>query len=235
MHYERRHVTAGSRLKRAASQSAELSARPGYGAPCRIPPRLTYPSPGVRHHSQSTHACLQCALLSRTAKRGAFVDNGRAHRLGSPPERRPGALEPLRMNRLLLTFMPASPCPPCLRAPRASRSSTRARPSTWSIGFSVGGGYDLYARHLARLHGQAHPRQSDHRAAEHAGRGLAEGGELHLHGGAEGRHLLRHLRPHHRHQSAAGKRRDLRRHQVLLARQRHRRRLASASPGTPPR
>ena len=73
-------------------------------------------------------------------------------------------------------------------------------------------------------HRQAHPRQSDHRAAEHGGRGQPARGELHLHGGAEGRHRVRHLRPHHRHQSAAGKRRDLRRHQVHLARQRHRRR-----------
>ena len=75
------------------------------------------------------------------------------------------------------------------------------------------------------LHRQAHPRQPDRRAAEHAGRGLAQGGELHLQAAPKDGTYLRHLRPHHRHQSAAGKRRDLRRHQILLARQRHRRRL----------
>ena len=44
-----------------------------------------------------------------------------------------------------------------LRSAGASRISTRARPSSLLIGFCVGGGYDLYARHLARYIGKHIP------------------------------------------------------------------------------
>ena len=124
----------------------------------------------------------------------------------------------------------------CARLPRLHGSvrSARERPERRGIlqGQDHQSGDRLFGRRRLRPlrpasrppHGQAHSRQPGDRAAEHGGRGQPARGELHLHRGAEGRHGVRHLRPHHRHQSAAGKRRDLRRHQVLLDRQRHRRR-----------
>ena len=47
------------------------------------------------------------------------------------------------------------------------------------IGYSVGSGYDLYARLLARFIG-IHPRPSDRPRAEHAGRGQPEGRDVPL-------------------------------------------------------
>ena len=55
-------------------------------------------------------------------------------------------------------------------APKASRTSTAARSSRCDQLQSVGGGYDLYARTLARHMGKHMPGQSGDRAAEHAGR-----------------------------------------------------------------
>ena len=52
---------------------------------------------------------------------------------------------------LLMLDAPAEP------RRKASRSSTRARRINLAIGFSVGGGYDLYARHLARHIGKHIP------------------------------------------------------------------------------
>ena len=97
---------------------------------------------------------------------------------------------------------------------------------TLAIGFTPGGGYDLYARHLARHMGKHIPGNPTIVPQNMAGAGSPARRELHLFGGAEGRHRVRHLRAHHRAQSAAGERRDLRRHQVHLARQRHQRHLA---------
>ena len=48
----------------------------------------------------------------------------------------------------------------------------RGKTITLMVGYSAGGGYDTYARILARHIGQAHPRQSLHRRAEAARRGL---------------------------------------------------------------
>ena len=65
------------------------------------------------------------------------------------------------------------------------------------VSYGPGGGYDVYARVLARHIGQAHPRQSEHRGAEHAGRGLAARRQLPLQRRAQGRHHVRHLRTQH--------------------------------------
>ena len=82
-----------------------------------------------------------------------------------------------------------------LRAPRRrggagcrSSSSTRASRSRWSSARRAGGGYDTYARLLARHFGDAHPRQSDRRGAEHERRRIQPRRRLHLFGRAEGRH-----------------------------------------------
>ena len=86
-----------------------------------------------------------------------------------------------------------------------SKPSTRASRSTLIVGSSAGGGYDTYARLLARHLGDAHPRQSVDRGAEHERRGQQPRGRLHLFGGAEGRH--RHRRDLSRRDSAAAARR----------------------------
>jgi tripartite-type tricarboxylate transporter receptor subunit TctC len=93
-----------------------------------------------------------------------------------------------------------------------------------AIGFSVGGGYDLYARHLARHMGKHIPGNPAIVPQNMAGAGSLRAANFIYTAAPKDGTGVRHLRPHHRHQSAAGKRRDLRRHQVLLARQRHRRR-----------
>ena len=76
------------------------------------------------------------------------------------------------MNRLLptLTFIALSALP--ARA-QSVEEFYKGKTINLAIGFSVGGGYDLYARHLARHMGKHIPGNPDHRAAEHAGRGLA--------------------------------------------------------------
>ena len=66
------------------------------------------------------------------------------------------------------------------------------------IGFSSGGGYDLYGRTLARYLGRHIPGNPQDRAAEHAGRGLAQAGQLSLQRRAEGRHRDRYFRAGHR-------------------------------------
>ncbi len=48
------------------------------------------------------------------------------------------------------------------------------------IGYAPGGGYDVYARALARHMGAPHPGQSVDRGAEHARRGQHQGRELSL-------------------------------------------------------
>ena len=102
------------------------------------------------------------------------------------------------------------------------------RGKTINIYRRLGGGRRL-RRLCARArppHGQIHPRQSDHRAAEHAGRGRQQGGRLHLFGRAEGRH--RHRRDlSRRHPRAAARRHadPARSGEVHLRRQRQQRRL----------
>ena len=59
------------------------------------------------------------------------------------------------------------------------------------VGSAPGGGYDAYGRLLAQYMKPAHPGQSDHRGAEHAGRRLAGRRQLHLQRGAQGRHRHR--------------------------------------------
>ena len=71
------------------------------------------------------------------------------------------------------------------------------------IGYSVGGAYDLYARHARAAHRQAYSRQSDGAAEELRGRGQPAAGELALQRRRQGRHGVRHHRPRHRLRSAA--------------------------------
>jgi len=52
------------------------------------------------------------------------------------------------------------------------------------IGYSVGGGYDTYARMLSRYLGDHIPGRPKRGAAEHAGRRQRQGGQLYLWGGA---------------------------------------------------
>ena len=56
------------------------------------------------------------------------------------------------------------------------------------IGVGVGGEYDIQARLVVAPHRQAHPRQPDHRGAEHDRRRRAEDDQLPLQRRAEGRH-----------------------------------------------
>ena len=94
------------------------------------------------------------------------------------------------------------------------------------VGSSAGGGYDTYARLLARHFGQRHPRQSDRGGAEHERRRLQPRRGLHLFGRAEGRHRDRRDLPR-RGAAAAAERRAgaARSEQARLSRQRQQRRL----------
>jgi len=93
------------------------------------------------------------------------------------------------------------------------------------IGFSVGGGYDLYGRLVARHIGR-HIRAGECRAAEHDGRRESPRRTIYLFGRAQGRHRDRHFRPHHRdHAAVDACFSAIRRHQVHLARQRNQRSL----------
>ncbi len=89
-----------------------------------------------------------------------------------------------------------SPAPPPRRTWRAS---TRARPCGIVVGFSSGGGYDLYARAARAPPRPLHSRQSDGRGAEHAGRREPEVGAISHRRRADRRHADHHLqsRPDH--------------------------------------
>ena len=63
----------------------------------------------------------------------------------------------------------------------------KGRTITLAIGYSVGGGYDLYARLVAAYLGRHIPGNPDSGAAEHARRRQPQGRELHLFGRAQGR------------------------------------------------
>ena len=86
------------------------------------------------------------------------------------------------------------------------------------IGYGPGGGYDLYGRLVAEFLPRHHPRQSDDRAAEHAGRRQLRRRQVHGRGRAQGRHRVRQpradagARQHDQHH------RQARRHQVPLSR-----------------
>ena len=99
----------------------------------------------------------------------------------------------------------------------------RGRTIQLLIGFGPTGGYDTYARTLARHMGKHIPGNPDDRAAEHAGRGFAESRELHLQCRAQGRHRDRDLRARASDGEAAGPHRGpgLRRDEIHLDRQHH--------------
>ena len=59
------------------------------------------------------------------------------------------------------------------------------------VGAPPGGGYDIYARAVARHLGRHIPGRAERRGQEHAGRRLRQGRAIHLHHRAEGRHLDR--------------------------------------------
>ena len=71
------------------------------------------------------------------------------------------------------------------------------------VGSAVGGGYDLYARALARQFGQPHPRQSHDHRAEPAGRRRHGDGQPALQPGAPGRHRDRRAAQRHPHRAHA--------------------------------
>ena len=122
----------------------------------------------------------------------------------------------------LLPLLPAR----CPAQAQSVEEFYKGKTITLAIGFTPGGGYDLYARHLARHMSKYIPGRPTIVPQNMAGAGQPARRELHLLGGAQGRHRVRHLRAHHRHQPAARERRHLRRHQVHLARQRDQRHLA---------
>ena len=98
----------------------------------------------------------------------------------------------------------------------------RGRTVTILVGFTAGGGYDLYARLLGPPHRPAHPGQSHDRGAEHAGRRLHEGHAVCLRRRRQGRPDARDRQPRHGHRAAA-QRRQLRSDQTDLARHHHQR------------
>ena len=65
------------------------------------------------------------------------------------------------------------------------------------VSYGPGGGYDVYARVLARHIGRHIPGNPIDRGAEHAGRRLAARRQLPLQRRAQGRHDVRHLRAQH--------------------------------------
>ena len=92
------------------------------------------------------------------------------------------------------------------------------------IGYSVGGGYDLYARMIARHLGKHIPGQSDGGAEEHGGRRQPAADQLALQRRPQGRHRDRRQQPRRGVRSAARPEgRAIRRHQVHLDRQRQQR------------
>ena len=82
----------------------------------------------------------------------------------------------------------------------------KGRQITVIVGSSPGGGYDIYARLLARHHGQIHPRQSQHRREQHARRRQQRRGRAYLQRRAEGRHLHRRAAEQRHHGRAVRRR-----------------------------
>ena len=67
----------------------------------------------------------------------------------------------------------------------------KGRQITVIVGSSAGGGYDIYARLLARHMPQIHPGQSQHDRDQHARRRQQRRGRAYLQRCAEGRHFHR--------------------------------------------
>ena len=104
---------------------------------------------------------------------------------------------------------------------------------TLVIGYSVGGGYDLYGRLLARHIGKYIPGKPDDRAAEHDRRRQPARRAASSTPPRPRTAPFRHLRAHaSRPRRCWRRQRAVRRHQVHLARQHHQRRQTCASPGT---
>ena len=93
------------------------------------------------------------------------------------------------------------------------------------VGFSSGGGYDLYARTLARHMGKHIPGNPTLVPQNMPGAGSLKAANYLYNVAAEGRHRVRHFRPRHSDGAAARPHRGraIRRYQIHLDRQRHRR------------
>ena len=96
---------------------------------------------------------------------------------------------------------------------------------TLAIGFTPGGGYDLYARHLARHMGKHIPGRPTIVPQNMAGAGSLRAANFIYSAAPKDGTAFGTFARTTGHQAAAGKRRHLRRHQVHLARQRHQRHL----------
>ena len=92
-------------------------------------------------------------------------------------------------------------------APATAQDYYAGRTIEFIVGGDSGGGYDIYARAVARHLGASHPRQSEHRGQEHARRRLDARRHLHLDRRAQGRRQRRradagrHRRPAARRQA----------------------------------
>ena len=104
-----------------------------------------------------------------------------------------------------------------------------------AISFSVGGGYDLYARTLARHMGKYIPGNPAIVPQNMPGAGGLRVAQFFYSAAPQRRPDLRHLHAHGRHRAAVRSDPEIRQREVHLARRHHRIRSACASPGTPRR
>ena len=101
------------------------------------------------------------------------------------------------------------------------------------VGYTAGGGYDLYARALGRHMGRHLPGNPNFVVQNLTGAGSLNAANNLYNVAAERRHRVRHLRPRARDGAADRHRpRAIRRHQIHLARQRQPTRSRCARPGT---
>ena len=122
-----------------------------------------------------------------------------------------------------VTFLALSGLAPSTAAADPVADFYRGKSISMVIATAPGGDYDLRARLVVTPHGPPHPWQSDHRAAQHAGRRRHPGHELHGQRRAQGRHGdPRHHAEHVDPSGARRHRRRVRHPQVLLDRQHHR-------------
>ena len=111
-------------------------------------------------------------------------------------------MRPATPARWIAVVWAAATALPCGASAQSIADFYRGKRINMYVSSTVGGGYDQYARLARQAHRPLHPGQSVDHGAEHARRRRHQGGELHLHRRAAGRHRDRRAVAQHRPRAA---------------------------------